>query len=96
MENGKNQHPLSFKASLEEKTKLGRQARSPFTPSPTDPTPRGLWAVCRVYIRFQSERVRQTNRADDMRGGYLRRPGYLWRKRLYVRGDIYQLGFDLN
>ena len=42
MENEMNQHTHTFKASLEEKTKL-RQARSPFTP-PTDRS-NSAWAM---------------------------------------------------
>ena len=70
MENGKNQHTLSFKASLEEKTKL-RQAGPLSIYTVHRPIQLrvgyGLCVEC-IYV-FSLERVRQTNRADDMTGG---------------------------
>lgn len=96
MENGKNQTLSPLKRAWKEKTKL-RQAGPLSIYTVHRPIQLrvgyGLCVEC-IYV-FSPERVRQTNRADDMRGGIFG-DQEMWRKRLYVRGDIYQLGFDLN
>lgn len=84
MENGKNQHSLSFKASLEEKDKT-RQAGPLSIYTVHRPIQLrvgyGLCVEC-IYVFSSPNESGQTNRADNMRGGYLRRPGDLWRKAL--------------
>jgi hypothetical protein len=98
MENGKNQHSLSFKASLEEKDKT-RQAGPLSIYTVHRPIQLrvgyGLCVEC-IYVFSSPNESGQTNRADNMRGGILGDQEICGARRLYVRGDIHQLGFDLN